>query len=523
MKKNNIIKSAGTIGTLTFLSRCFGMLRDILIFNYLGGTSLVASAFYIAFTLPNLFRRLFGEGALSASFIPIFIETKNKQGLKNAWSLGQRVGTLLFISLTCISILGVIIFYIISDNFYFSEKWSITFELASIMFPYLIFICLTALSMGMLNASGHFKIPAFSPVLLNVIMILSMIILFPYQSNDFSRIKILSWSVLIAGLAQLLIQVPVLYKKGATFGFLNPFQDLQVKKILFLMAPIALGASVTQFNVIIDRFLAMWIGDWAPAALTFSERLIYLPLGIFATALGTVLLPTFSQQVEDSNLKNLSDTLSQSLFIMFYVMVPATLGLFILAEPIIKCIFDWRETYEILSIQHITRALLCYSPGLLVFSIAKLIIPVFYSLKDTKTPVQIGIKVVVINLLLNLTAIFTLPEYWKHAGMALSTVIAEGSGIYLLVKNLNQKIALIPIRTVIYKFLSVLWRALIMSIIVLFIFNFLTEVLIFSDKLNLLIATLFSILSGLISYALLSSKLPEQNTIINTIFASKNK
>lgn len=526
MEKDNILKSAGIIGILTFLSRCFGMIRDIMIYNYLGGTSMIVSAFYIAFTIPNLFRRLFGEGALSASFIPVFIETKNKLGDDTAWELSRKIATLMFITLTVISIVGVTIFLILSNSNIVTEKWLLTFNLSSIMFPYIIFICLTALSMGILNSFGHFAIPAFSPTLLNIILILCMLIFFPYQKDDEICAQILAYSVITAGIFQLLIQLPVLFKKGAKFKFSNPYHDPKVKRILLLMAPIALGAAVTQFNVIIDKLLAMGVGSWAPAALTFSERLIYLPLGIFATALGTVLLPTFSNHAEKLNFQKISDTLYKSLCHIFYIMIPATIGLFLLSEPIINTLFEWRDqriSMNSNSIQHISRALICYSPGLIVFSVAKIIIPIFYSIKDSRTPVKIGINVVIINLSLNILSIIILPEYWKHAGMAASTVVAEGIGIYLLAKNLSGKIPKISNQKLFKKFISILWRSAIMGFIVLLSYSIFLEMELLHNKLNEIFSLLLSIAIGIIIYLMISFNLPEQQAAFNAFFKSKKR
>ena len=166
-----------------------------------------------------------------------------------------------------------------------------------------------------------------------------------------------------------------------------------------MLPSIALGAAITQFNVVIDKFLAMYVGSWAPAALTYSERLIYLPLGIIATAFGTVLLPSFSEKASKKDLIGISNTLINSIGFIFYLMIPAFIGLFILAEPIIETIFKWNMNHEENSIQHIKRALIFYSPGLIVFSLSKLMIPVFYSIQDVKTPVKIGLVVVFLNFI----------------------------------------------------------------------------------------------------------------------------
>ena len=465
LKAYPLIKSVSVVSFFTFISRCLGMIRDVLIFNFFKALLLTVSAFYIAFTIPNLFRRLFGEGALSASFIPIFVKTKNENGIEEAWKLNQKIGTLLLIILLSITIIGIFIFIQLSNIEHLNNKWLTTIDLSIIMLPYLIFICLTSLCMGTLNSLGHFSTSAFSPILLNLILIICMIFVFPICTSELNKIFVLSWSVIIAGIAQLSFHIPVMIKKGAIIRFFkNPFKDKKVKKILLLMLPIALGAAITQFNVVIDKFLAMYVGSWAPAALTYSERLIYLPLGIIATAFGTVLLPSFSEKASKKDLIGISNTLINSIGFIFYLMIPAFIGLFILAEPIIETIFKWNMNHEENSIQHIKRALIFYSPGLIVFSLSKLMIPVFYSIQDVKTPVKIGLVVVFLNFILNLVSIYSLPEFWKHSGLALSTVISEGIGICLLMKCLIKKIPTLSLKGLLRKFFNILIRSLLMGV-----------------------------------------------------------
>ena len=278
MRDDSVIRSTRVVSSFTLLSRFFGMLRDILI-AYFFGTSLMASAFFVAFTIPNLFRRLFGEGALSSAFIPIFIETRTREGDKAAWAMASKVVTMSAAVLTTIAFLGVIMFSILSQIPAFSDKWITTFTLSRTMFPYVVFICLAALFMAVLNSYRHFATPAFAPSLLNIVLIGAMLILFPIVRDDHARAGSLAWAVLLAGILQMTIQFPALKRFGCPFRFASHWNDPRVRKMLILMGPAALGMAVTQFNVLIDRFLAMWIGEWAPAALFYSERMIYFPLG----------------------------------------------------------------------------------------------------------------------------------------------------------------------------------------------------------------------------------------------------
>lgn len=516
MQANRILHSARTVGGFTLLSRCFGLVRDILIAYHLG-TSLLASAFFVAFTLPNLFRRLFGEGALSAAFIPLFVETREKEDTAAAWKLAQRVGTLLTLLLLLITLIGIGILTLALQLESLSPSWHTTLSLARIMLPYLIFICLAALSMGLLNAGGHFTLSAFAPSLLNLTLIATLTLFFPRIACQPDQIHLLAWSVLIAGLLQLGIQLPSLSKQGARFQPASFHQDPRVRKMLLLMGPAALGVAVTQFNVVIDRLLALWIGDWAPAALFYSERMIYFPLGLIATALGTVLLPTFSNQAAQADRSAISSTLITTLRHMLYIMIPAAVGLLWLSSPVLTTLFNWKGAFDTHSTHLAARALACYAPGLIIFSAAKLIVPAFYALQDTRTPVRIGIRVVGLNLLFNLLAVWLLPTYWKHAGMAAATVLAEGIGMLLLIRTLNNRLPPLPISSLITDAAQHLGRALIMGALTGLFFSFLFQLLPFAEKINQLIALTSAIAFGITIYLLLSRSRPEQQEIIQAL------
>jgi putative peptidoglycan lipid II flippase len=439
------------------------MLRDIII-AYHFGTSLLASAFFVAFTIPNLFRRLFGEGALSAAFIPVFVETRTKQGDKAAWDMAAKVVTMTAALLSAVAIIGVVLFSIGLNIPGVSEKWITTFELSRIMFPYVLLICMAALSMAVLNSFRHFATSAFAPCLLNIILIASMLLLFPVIGKDPSRCAtILAWSVLIAGVAQLAIQLPSLKRFGCPFKFSSRWNDPRIRQMMLLMGPAALGMAVTQFNVLIDKFLSMWIAPWAPAALTYSERLIYLPLGVIATAMSTVLLPTFSTHVAKGKTESMRSTISDSLRHLIFIMTPASLGLLALAPVIIQMLMEWGGHFDEQSTLLSARALIFYAPGLVVFSMAKVFVPAFYAMQDTKTPVRIGIYTVLLNLILNITFILTLPLYWKHAGMALSTVLSGAVNMTILGTLLSRRVKNIEWRKISRTFFRSLGSALLMA------------------------------------------------------------
>lgn len=476
MKGGKVIRSAGVVGSFTLLSRGLGMVRDIVI-AYHFGTSLLASAFFVAFTIPNLFRRLFGEGALSAAFIPVLIETRTQEGDKAAWKMATRVVTMAAALLTAIAIMGVLLFSIGLRVPGLTDKWIATFSLARVMFPYVLFICLAALSMAVLNSYKHFSTSAFAPSLLNLILIIAMLLIFPVVEDPYQRAYVLAWAVLLAGAAQVAVQLPALKRFGCPFRFSSHWNDPRIRQMLWLMGPAALGMAVTQFNVLIDRMLAMWIGEWAPAALFYSERMIYFPLGVIATAMATVLLPTFSAHAAEKNSAATRETINTSLRHIIYIMLPAALGLLALAPVILETIFEWQGSFDARSTLLSARALRFYAPGLVVFSAAKVFVPAFYAVQDTRTPVRIGIYTVALNLVLNIVFILTLPTYWKHAGMAFSTVIAEAAGMTALGIILTRRVKHLQWVEIIKSFNRCLLSALIMAVAAWFAVQLLLPVL----------------------------------------------
>ena len=431
-----LLRSVGTVGGFTLLSRLLGLVRDVLMAHTFS-TQLVSSAFYLAFTIPNLFRRLFGEGALSAAFVPVFVETRSARGEEAGWRLGGKVLCLLALTLGGLVLLAEFGLWVATDRVA-DEKTGLVIQLTRIMLPYMIFICLVAMCMGMLNSLQHFLVPAASPCLLNLCWIASLLF---FASKAERPIFAVAWAVLLAGFLQLVVQFPALRRKGFRFYPSLDRQDAGVQRIIRLMLPAAVGAAVTQVNVLIDRLLAWTVADYAVSALSFSERLIYLPLGLFATAFGTVLLPTFSTQVVENDVSRMRDTLLRSLRSLLFLMIPASVGLFVLARSVVQMIFEGGD-FGAESTTQTMIALRCYAPGLLVFSLAKVFVPAFYSMQDTKTPVKIAAGCVLLNLVLNLIFINTWPEGTRHGGLAFATVIAEAVYGLLLGWYLRRRIGL---------------------------------------------------------------------------------
>lgn len=438
MDKNTLIRSAGVVGLFTLGSRVLGLTRDVLMAGVFG-TSLPMSAFVVAFTVPNLFRRLFGEGALSAAFIPVFVETRKKDGDAASWDLAAKVAFLLAAMLVAITAAGMLAAQWGLLGAEPGSRAAMILGLLRIMMPYMVFICLAALSMAILNSFHHFAVPAATQMLLNVVWIFAVLVIVPRVGSTLDeKIFVVAWAVLVAGLLQLGFQIPILYRLGFRLGLDSPFGDARVGKVLMLMGPAALGMAVTQINVVIDKLLAVWVGPYAPAALFFSERLVYFPLGIFATALGTVLLPALSGHAAAGEDRKIAGAINHGLRNLLFIMTPASVGLLVLAGPIVQTIFEWR-TFDAVSTTQTRLALQFYAPGLVMFSLSKVFVPAFYARQDTRTPVKVGLWSVGLNLVLNILFVLTWPGPVKHAGLAFATVLAAAFNAAVLAVILHRR------------------------------------------------------------------------------------
>jgi putative peptidoglycan lipid II flippase len=425
MDNRNVIRVAFKVGGFTMLSRVLGMVRDILTAGVFG-TSLAMSSFVVAFRIPNLFRALFGEGALSSAFIPVFMDSRRKEGEEAAWRLARRVVTLVGAVLIGIVVLGIAGMSAALLWPGLNAKAAAVLPLARIMLPYVFFICMAALAMAVLNSYRKFSVSAFTPALLNITWILAVLFIIPLTgSSPARRIQALAWTVFVAGAVQLAYQLPSLWRVGWRPGVDTDWRDPRVKQVFLLMGPSALGLAVNQINVMVNSMIALWVGVWAPSALFYAERLIYFPQGILATALGTVLLPVLSDFAAQNKHREMRAAIHHGLRTLLFVMTPAAVGLFVLAGPIVQMLLE-RGAFDPRSTVLTARALSFYAPGLMVFCLAKVFVPAFYALQDTRTPVKIGVCGVMLNLTLNVASALTLPEEWRHAGMAFSTVIAEG-------------------------------------------------------------------------------------------------
>ena len=418
-EKGNVTRAAGIVGSATLLSRIFGYLRDM-VTAYFFGVGPVADAFIAAFRIPNMLRRLFAEGSLSISFVPVFTDTLKQEGKEEAFRMAGAALRLLSVILAGVAVLGVLaspwIVSAIATGFRADPvKFELTVLLARIMFPYVICICLVALCMGILNVLGHFAAPALAPVALNLTMIASLFLGGFLTDDAHARAQILACGVLVGGGVQLVMQVPALVKQGFSPFGLGPLWHPALRQVGRLMLPAVLGAAVYQVNIFVGTMLASLLEGGSIAALFFADRIVQFPLGVFAISLGTAVLPSLSRQMSDGDLKGVAETFSFGLRFTLFVTVPASVGLAVLREPIVDLLFSW-GAFDARGVSMTAEALLYYAMGLWAVSCVRVTVPLYYAFKDTKTPVYVAVASIGVNIVLSLF----LMRSMGHAGLALA-------------------------------------------------------------------------------------------------------
>ena len=463
-EKKRIAKAAGVVGAFTFLSRILGFIRDVVIATYFGA-GLSADAFFVAFRIPNLLRRLLAEGSLTVSFVPVFTEYLTKKSKKDALELANIAFTILSMILVLISILGIIlsplIIRIMAPGFADTpEKLGLTILLTRIMFPYIFFIGLIALCMGILNSLRHFTAPALSPVLLNISMIVAVLCLSKYFDQPVLSLAI---GVIVGGIFQLILQFPFLRKMGVGLRLDFNFSHPAVKRIGLLMLPAVFGAAAYQFNIFISTLIASFLPEGSISYLYYANRLIEFPLGIFAVAIGTAVLPTMSRYAAEENFEDLKDALSFALRLVFFVTIPAMVGLIALRVPIVSILF-MRGEFDYQTTLLTAEALLYYSVGLWAIAGVRIIVPTFYSLQDTRTPVKIAIVTLFANIILSIVLAF--PLGLGHGGLALATSISSIMNLMILLMILRKRLGGIGVKRVFISVSKISLSSIVMGIIV---------------------------------------------------------
>lgn len=430
-----LIKSTLVVGSMTLLSRILGFIRDVVIAQTFGANA-STDAFLIAFKIPNFMRRLFAEGAFSQAFTPVLSEYKTKRSPEEIKSLVDHVagtlgGLLLLISIISMLAAPILVFIFAPGFVHNPEKFALTGQMLQITFPYLFFIALTAFAGSVLNTYGQFAIPAFTPVLLNIAMIFAAWYLAPHFSQP---ILALAWGVFFAGVLQLLFQLPFLYRLHLLPRPRLNFKHEGVLTIRNLMIPALFGVSVSQINLLVDTLLASFLVTGSVTWLYYSDRLMEFPVGVFGMALATVILPNLSKRIAQGEHEKFELTLDWALRWTLIVVIPATVGLMIMAQPILTTLFHKGE-FDQQDVIMTTRSLLTYSLGMLGFVSIKVLASAYYARQDTKTPVKIGIIAVVANIGFNIIFIYPL----QHAGLALSTSLAALLNAWLLYRGLRQQ------------------------------------------------------------------------------------
>jgi len=409
-----------------------------MLFARIFGIDSGTDAFFVAFKIPNFLRRLFAEGAFSQAFVPVLSDYK-EQGSQQALKLfiDRTAGTLSLI-LFLVTVVGVIAAPVLITIFApgFSgegKQHELAVQMLRITFPYLFFISLVAFAGGILNSHGKFAVPAFTPVFLNICMIAAAIWLSPLMTDP---IVALAWGVFAAGIVQLLFQFPALYKLGLLPKPRWGGKDPGVKRILKLMLPAIFGVSITQINLLLDTLIASFLAAGSVSWLYYSDRLVEFPLGIFGIALATVILPSLSKSHAADNPVEFSRSLDWALRLVLLIGLPASIGLLILAEPMLSTLFQY-EAFGADDVVFAGKSLMAYSIGLLGFILVKVLVPGFSSRKDMKTPVRFGIYAMIANMGMNIALVFPL----EHAGLALATSLgAFFNASLLLTKLLKDKI-----------------------------------------------------------------------------------
>jgi len=440
-----LFKSTAVVGGNTLVSRVLGLARDIVIAR-LFGAGAGTDAFFVAFKIPNFFRRLFAEGAFSQAFIPVLAETRvtDSDELSETRSLivhtaGTLGGVLVLLTLLA-ELAAPWLIIVFGPGFYLEggERYELTVQMLRITFPYLLLISLTGLAGAVLNSFGRFAVAAFTPVLLNLSLIGAAVWLAPLMEVP---VVALAWGVFIAGLVQLGFQLPFLARLKMLAWPRWGRAHAGVRKIMRLMLPVIVGSSVLQINLVIDTIIASFLITGSVTWLYYADRMVEFPLGVFAIALATVILPSLSRLHAEDEPERFARTLDWALRMGLLIGLPATLGLIFLAEPILTSLFQYGD-FSADDVSMAALALMAYSVGLPAFILIKILAPAYFSRQDTKTPVRIAIRAMFLNITLNIC--FVVPMVYfgvngPHAGLALATALAAWMNAALLWRGLRQQ------------------------------------------------------------------------------------
>jgi putative peptidoglycan lipid II flippase len=431
--KKQILKSASIISVITVGSRILGYVRDQRLTLLLGTTG-IADSFVLAYRIPNVLRRLVGEGSMTASFIPVFTDYMRNRTREETWTFANRLFWTFCLILSAVTVLGVIFSPLTVRLFSMFGKNQVQLEAVyfnRLMFPYILFIGMAALAMAILNCFHVFGLPAATPILLNIsFIVFSVAIVWKHFSSPAAALAV---GVVVGGIFQFFLQVPQLVRRGMNFHFDVSFTDPGVRRVARLMVPGFVGIGVAQINLLVDTIFAnaKIMPEGSLISLYVADRVTELVLGGYAIAVATAILPMMSHQASAGDYEGMKKTFLFSLRIVSFITVPAAVGLVILREPIVQVLFQ-HGNFVAESTRLTARALLYYSMGLPAFAAVKLIVPAFYSTQDTRTPVRVALITLVANIALNLIFLFYFFGKLKNGGPALASALAGYFNVFIL-------------------------------------------------------------------------------------------
>ena len=447
-ENRRVTRAAGVVGAATLLSRIFGYLRDMVVASFFGA-GMAADAFIAAFRIPNLLRRLFGEGSLSIAFVPVFTEVMVRGDREDGLRLAVSTFKLLLVVLSMVAVAGVMaapwIIHGVAPGFAGNPaKMALTVTLTRLMFPYVVFIGLVALCMGILNVMGHFAAPAVAPVLLNLAMIGSLYAVARFSDSQNVRVIGLAVGVLAGGALQLTLQLPYLIRFGLRFRRTTGLWHPAMRRIGRLMLPTIFGAAVYQINILVGTLLASLLPQGSVSYLYYADRLVQFPLGIFAQAAATAVLPSLSRQAAVGDRTAMGETLGYSMRLVLFITIPAMVGLIVLREPIVALLFK-HGAFDARTTRLTSDALLYYCLGLWAFAAVRIVVSIFYALQDTRTPVITATVSIAANILFGMALMGPM----RHCGLALATSLASMLNLVLLVIALRRRMGVIRWRLIV--------------------------------------------------------------------------
>ncbi|PJA79877.1 MAG: murein biosynthesis integral membrane protein MurJ [Nitrospirae bacterium CG_4_9_14_3_um_filter_51_5] len=432
---HRISRAAGLIGGATFCSRILGFIRDVTLANLFGANA-SADAFYIAYRIPNLLRELFAEGSMSSAFIPVFTEYHSTRSKQETWELASAAFTTLLTLVTFVTVMGIVaapslVWFLAPGLHEQANQLATTTLLTQIMFPYLLFVSLAALAMGILNSLHSFAVPALAPVFFNLCVIFFAVTISPFFEQAIMAVAI---GIVVGGLAQFLMQLPSLHKHEFSLSWNFHPRHPGVKRMGILLIPSLLGLAVTQINLTISTILASYF-QGGPTYLFYGMRLIQFPLGIFGVAMATAILPSLSRQAARGAIDELRETVNFGLRMVLFIILPSMVGLILLRTPIIPLFFE-HGAFSALDTVGTASALLGFSVGLWAFASYRILATAFYSLQDTKTPAILAVVSVGLNIGLSLW----LMQWLQHTGLALAAALAAIGNTLMLLTILGNRL-----------------------------------------------------------------------------------